>query len=178
MIKLKIIKCLVIAISLLIIIPFVFVIITIVFGVKSENYSRIDNNINDDYIDSYKCQYGLRDNITYEVYYYDEDKNTNMIKHHDHIIVNEDNIEELKDLFKNIEMAINRTECKTKYDVSNIDNITYGDYFYLERPDEYYEAIKNGCKEKVPYYCGENKYTIYYYDVENHTLFYVKSFNF
>lgn len=146
------------------------IIITITYGGETYN-KKIDVNIPEGYFDSYKCSLEIgRDYSRYRYYYYEYIDDNKFKNNSNYVMVNESNIDEIKELFNIMKIAFENSNCR--YGV-NISKINIGDYVIISRSNEYYEAVKNGCKEKASYCTGELHFKVYFYDIDSHILYYI-----
>jgi len=100
---------------------------------------------------------GFQDHTDHCKYFYkklDDDKFKNNIKY---IKIEEDDIDFIKGYFKDTQKWININANLDDFDF-DYEAITMGDYYYLDLKES-----------------GYNNYNLYFYDVENHVLYYIHS---
>ena len=106
---------------------------------------------------------GIADFIKYKKIYYDANSEEKFRNSDLYTCIDQTNIDEVKNYFN---YATNLINNKKKYDFED-SIVTFGDYFYLYTMEG--KEI-NGSKRKYGKY---DLYTIYFYDIESHTLFYL-----
>lgn len=146
-IKKETIKTLLIAFATLLTIPIIIIIFITISFIGSN-----DSRILDGYYNSKECwdTESFMDYLDYCEYYY---KNSDaFVNSKDYFIVEEENIEGIKNRFANIEKWMEKSNESNEYSFDE-SVISEGDYFYLD----------NG---------GYNNYTIYFFDIDSNVLYY------
>ena len=138
------------------------------------NYTRKDKNILDGYYDFFTYEIGITDYYRYEMYYYEPDYDNKFISNKNYNIIDENNIEETKELFEWAKRFVNDEPSKDKFDKFDLNEITFGDYVIIDR-SESYEEIKSNCLENNSCRLDYN-FTIYFYDVDTHILYMIEYF--
>lgn len=159
--------------KILLVIPIIiFVIILIDEYYYDKSVKKEPNEyIIDSYYDSSKCKIGgNRDYSKYKVYYYENNADASFSSNNNYELINEKNIDEVMELFDIMKIAFKNSDCRYSF---NTKVISLGDYVSINRPDEYYEEIKNGCKSKQSYCKGELHFEVYFYDIDSHILYYI-----
>ena len=134
-----------------------------------------DVNIYDDYIEASYCSTGgFGDFSIYNIYYYEPSFDEKFIDNANYAIIDENNIQEIQELFKKMKKVFEKGKCYDSYASFNIDSIEIGDYVLIVRPDEYYEELKNGCIENNNCH-NDFRFSAYFYDLDYHTLYYIRT---
>ncbi|MDO5291587.1 MAG: hypothetical protein Q4F05_02430 [bacterium] len=108
--------------------------------------------------EEYFDPHGMQDYTDYCKYYYNSNKDENFAKKYRE--VSEQDIDRLCEYFENFEQWMKTAERSFEYDF-NTYQINVGDYYYIE--------TKEG---QQPGYGTYDHYSIYFYDIETHTLYY------
>lgn len=155
---------------------FLFILLFLILSFYTNVKHYHDGKVLDGYTDNYDCSIDIgMDYVKYRKYYYEQKDDDRFINNSDYVVVDDDNIGEIKELFDIMEIAFYKEkECKSNI---NPKIISLGDYVSINRPDKYYEALKNGCKEKESYCSGEHNFKLYYYDIDTHVLHYMANKN-
>jgi len=152
-----------------IIIYFILLIISIsiekTLFIKADTY---DNNII--FADTFStyCTDGFGNNKrTYNIFEYKETADLKVKYDRRYILIDDNNLEKIKELFYNIQNNYEKDKCMVKYDIESgcscktkfynkFDNsfINYGDYIFITDED--------------------NHINIYFYDIETHILYSIK----
>lgn len=107
---------------------------------------------------------GFQDYVDYCKYFYNESYDINFKKNNSYQIVKSKDIENIKEYFDNFKQFMESGNRLNEYDFDN-NFITEGDYFHIR--------TKEGEKIGDSYYDKFDNYTVYFYDIETHTLFYI-----
>ncbi len=110
---------------------------------------------------------GGTQNQAFSKYFYDESFDDKFAKKDDYTKVDSKNKEEITGYFTDFNDWAPISSFGDKYDFKT-DMITDGDYYYIEESTTNNENIGQR-KERTIY----RLYSIYYYDTESHTLYYV-----
>lgn len=149
------------------------IIMLLLTGCSSLNF---DKNIENNYIDSSKCEINMiQDWQKYEVYKYDSSYDEKFINSDRYVIVDDNNIDEIRELFNYMEDIMKDTKCSFTFDYSSI---TKGNYVRIERPEQYYIELERECDkdnfdDNICYY--EHEFTVYLYDIDSHILYVIKN---
>ena len=144
---------------------FIFL-IAIIFGSiyfivsYNEVYKYILNGYYDK--DEYPQENAFQDSTDYYQYYYKDNTDDKFKKSSNYIEVTENEIEKLEGYFNDFSNWMDAGERSDEYDFKN-EYITPGDYFQITTKD----GKQVGKAEETYYY----NYTIFYYDIETHTLY-------
>ncbi len=150
-----------------------FIICLLLTGCTSLNF---DKNIENGYIDSSKCEISMiQDWQKYEVYKYDSSHDEKFINSDRYVVVDDNNIDEIVELFNYMEETIKDTKCAFTFDYSSISN---GNYVRIERPKQYYTELENGCDvddfdDNHCYYMHD--FVVYLYDINSHILYKIEN---
>jgi len=111
--------------------------------------------------DEYFDKEGFQDYTDYCKYYYEESNNL-FLESNIYSVVIEDNIENIRSYFTNFESMMDSSE----YDFDD-SCISEGDYIYIKTKE--WESSEDSKYTKF------DDYTVYFYDTESATLFYIHS---
>ena len=150
-----------------------FIICLLLTGCTSLNF---DKNIENGYIDSSKCEISMiQDWQKYEVYKYDSSHDEKFINSDRYVVVDDNNIDEIVELFNYMEDTMKDTKCAFTFDYSSISN---GNYVRIERPEQYYTELQNDCNvndfdDNHCYYMHD--FVVYLYDINSHILYKIEN---
>ena len=115
-------------------------------------------NFIDGYYDKIVCHRSEWQYLSdFYVYYYEEKDDLLFSSDNQYVLVDEDNIDLVKELYEYSTLAFDEEECNNLLRNFDINIITFSDYVYIWQ-DEGYEFI------------------IYLYDIDEHTLYYKRVF--
>ena len=142
----------------LILIYLLLLLVIVSFIIKKNKDNNINQNIIEDYYKKEQChrvewQY-LSD---FDVYYYEEKDDIFFINNDKYALINEENIELVKDLFEYDTLPFKEKKCNDLQRKFDINLINYSNYISIWQ-DEDYEFI------------------VYLYDISNHVLYYKRVF--
>ena len=142
----------------LILIYFLLLLIIVSFIINKNKDNNKNQNIIEDYYKKKQCHRGEWQYLSdYDVYYYEKKDDTFFINNDKYILINEENIETVKKLFKYETLPFKDKKCNDLQRNFNINLINYSNYVSIWQ-DKSYEFI------------------IYLYDISNHVLYYKRVF--
>ncbi len=109
---------------------------------------------------------GFQDYTDYCKYFYNEKYDDKFKKNKLYSQVSEEDISNIISYFENFKEWMNLSNRSDEYDFSE-SSITQGDYVYIK--------TKEGEKIGDTYYDKFDNYSVYFYDTEKHTLYYIHS---
>lgn len=109
---------------------------------------------------------GWQDYTDYCKYYYSEEYDKVFSKNKKYSLVRDEDISNIKSYFNNFSNWMSLLDRSDEYDFK-LSNITSGDYVYIND--------REGEKIGDSYYEKYEDYTVYFYDTEQHTLYYIHS---
>lgn len=130
-------------------------------------YSFSDKGVLKGYIgkDEHFDKEGFQDYTDYCKYYYEKSNNL-FFKNDTYSELKEEDIENIRSYFTNFESWMNAADRVDEYDFDN-SCISEGDYIYIKTKEG--EPIGNSNYKKF------DNYSVYFYDTESSTLFYIHS---
>lgn len=108
---------------------------------------------------------GFQDYTDYCKYYYEESNNL-FLESNIYSVVTEDNIENISSYFTNFESWMDVSDRTDEYDFDD-SCISEGDYIYIKTKE-----WESSGESRYPKF---DDYTVYFYDTESATLFYIHS---
>ena len=109
---------------------------------------------------------GFQDYTDYCKYFYNEKYDDKFKKNKLYSQVSEEDISNIISYFENFKEWMNLSNRSDEYDFSE-SSITQGDYVFIK--------TKEGEKIGDTYYEKFDSYSVYFYDIEKHTLYYIHS---
>lgn len=146
----------------------IFIIFTIIISILITGCSIEDKAIINGYYD--KAEHydsdSFQDYTDYCKYFYNEKYDDKFKNNKLYLQVSEWDISNIISYFENFKEMMSSSDRSDEYDFSE-SNITQGDYVYIK--------TKEGEKIGDSYYDKFDNYIVYFYDLEQHTLYYIHS---